>query len=90
MWRVYLVLCSDGTLYCGIALDVEARVRQHNEGKGARYTRGRRPVRLVWFSNAITTRSEATREERYIKKLTREEKWDIILGYINPIGAGFL
>ena len=82
MWYVYLVLCSDGSLYCGIARDVDQRVRDHNQGKGAKYTRGRRPVRLVWFSRELDSRSEATREELRIKKLTREEKWDLITGKI--------
>ena len=80
MWQVYIVLCNDGTLYCGITKDVELRVYHHNQGRGAKYTRGRRPVHLVWFSYEMT-RSEAAREEIRIKKLTRSEKWDLIRGY---------
>ena len=87
MWQVYLVLCSDGTLYCGISRDVDYRVKQHNAGKGAKYTKGRRPVHLVWYSDPMVTRSQATKEELKIKKLTRSEKWDLIKGYFNPIGV---
>ncbi len=72
-WWVYIVECSDGTLYTGISTDVEARVAKHNSGKGAKYTRTRLPVRLKaqWQH---TDRSTATREEIRIKKLSRVEK----------------
>lgn len=78
MWQVYLVLCSDNTLYCGISTDVDYRLKQHNAGKGAKYTRGRRPVCLVWCSPPMPTKAEATKEEIRIKKLKRLEKWEII------------
>ena len=78
-WVVYLVLCNDGTLYCGISPDVERRLQQHNAGKGARYTCGRRPVRLVWFSPEVT-KSEALRWETQIKKFSRYKKWLLIKG----------
>lgn len=82
LWQVYLVLCNDGTLYCGISRDVDLRVKQHNEGKGAKYTRSRLPVYLVWYSAPMVGRSEATREETRIKKLSRKQKWDLIKGEV--------
>jgi putative endonuclease len=73
-WWVYVVQCSDGSLYTGITTDVERRVREHNESeKGARYTRARRPVELCTAWN-FETRSEALKEERRFKSLSRPEK----------------
>jgi putative endonuclease len=70
---VYIVRCSDGTLYTGWAVDVAARVKAHNAGRGARYTRARRPVRLV-YSEELPTRAEAMQRERQIKRLPRAKK----------------
>jgi putative endonuclease len=72
-WWVYLLRCADTTLYCGITLDVEARLKQHEEGKGAKYTRGRGPLELV-LSEACGSKAEALRREREIKLLPREAK----------------
>jgi predicted GIY-YIG superfamily endonuclease len=72
-WHVYLLRCGDGTLYCGIALDVEARLQQHRVGKGAKYTRGRAPLKVV-YCEACATKSAALRRERAIKRLRREAK----------------
>lgn len=72
-WSVYLVRCADASLYTGIAKDVAARVTAHNSGKGAAYTRSRRPVRLVYRKNGMT-RSAALIEEARIKSLERAEK----------------
>ena len=72
-WWVYLLRCGDGTLYCGVALDVAARLQQHEEGRGARYTRGRGPLELV-FREACGTRSQALRREREIKAFSRAKK----------------
>jgi predicted GIY-YIG superfamily endonuclease len=72
-WHVYLLRCGDGTLYCGIALDVEARLQQHRVGKGAKYTRGRAPLKVV-YREACATKSAALRRERAIKRLRREAK----------------
>ncbi|HJV48325.1 MAG TPA: GIY-YIG nuclease family protein [Geothrix sp.] len=72
-WSVYLIRCRDGTLYCGIALDAEARLRQHEEGKGAKYTRGRGPLALV-YREVCGSRSEALKRERAIKRLGRKDK----------------
>jgi putative endonuclease len=74
MWRVYVVECSDDSLYCGISTDVERRVLAHNSGRGAKYTRSRRPVRLVACSSASFSRSVAQRLESSFKKLRRVEK----------------
>lgn len=75
-----MVLCNDGTLYCGITTDLEERLKQHNLGKGAKYTKARRPVRLVWFNEWCLTKSEASQIEYHIKKLSRTDKWKIIRG----------
>lgn len=72
-WQVYIVECADGSLYTGISTDVDARVSLHNEGKGAKYTRSRAPVKLVYMESA-ETKSEALRREIAIKKLTAKAK----------------
>jgi putative endonuclease len=72
-WFVYVVRCGDGSLYTGIATDVEARVSVHNDGRGARYTRSRRPVTLVYVERR-RNRSAALKRELKIKALTRAEK----------------
>lgn len=72
-WSVYLVRCADKSLYTGIAKDVKARVSAHNLGKGAAYTRSRKPVKLVYRRNGMT-RSAALIEEARIKSLERTEK----------------
>ena len=72
-WWVYLLRCGDGTLYCGIALDAEARLRQHQNGQGAKYTRGRGPLELI-YREACGTKAEALRREREVKRLRRAAK----------------
>jgi len=75
---VYIVLCSDDTLYTGITNDIQRRVEEHNSSKkGAKYTRMRRPVRLV-YSIACKDKSTAMQKEREIKKLSREKKLQLI------------
>lgn len=76
-WRVYVVECADGSLYTGIALDVVARVARHNEGEGARYTRSRRPVRLVHVETAAD-RGAALKREHAIKRLPAAAKRRLI------------
>ena len=73
----YLLKCADGTLYCGWTNHLEERIRAHNEGRGAKYTKGRRPVELV-YHEVFETRQDAMRREAAIKKLRREEKWKLI------------
>jgi putative endonuclease len=72
-WWVYIVECRDRSLYTGITNNLDARVGAHNDGRGARYTRSRRPVRLLW-SERKRNRSSALRREAEIKSWTREEK----------------
>lgn len=72
-WYVYMVRCRDGSLYTGIAKDVDARVAAHNEGKGAKYTRARRPVELV-YREAAEDKGAALRRELAIKKLPAGKK----------------
>ena len=74
-YSVYIVKCSDGSYYTGFSSNVAHRVEQHNTSTmGAKYTRSRRPVRLVWSSAPFTTVSAAIREEMRIKSLTHEQK----------------
>ncbi len=77
---VYLLRCSDGTLYCGWTNDLSARVKAHNAGKGAKYTRSRRPVELVFFEER-EEKSEALSREKQIKSMKREEKLALIRGF---------
>jgi putative endonuclease len=76
-WFVYVVRCGDGSLYTGIATDVGARVTVHNDGRGARYTRSRRPVTLVYVERK-RSRSTALKRELAIKALGRAEKLALI------------
>ena len=75
-WFLYVVLCSDGTLYAGITTDVERRIRQHNGelAGGAKYTRARRPV-VLQASKDYDSRSSAAKAEYAFKQLSRTEKW---------------
>ena len=72
-WWVYILECRDGTFYTGITDDIQSRLVVHNEGKGARYTKGRGPV-LLRYSEKVQGRGEATRREVEIKKMNRSEK----------------
>jgi putative endonuclease len=78
-WFVYLLRCSDNTFYAGVATDIERRVKQHNGelAGGARYTRGRRPVSVVWQQDC-DSRSEALKREAAIKKLSRTQKLNLV------------
>ena len=74
---VYIILCADNTLYTGWTVDLKARIETHNAGNGAKYTRGRGPVTLV-YSESFETKSDAMRREMEIKKLSRTEKLQLI------------
>jgi predicted GIY-YIG superfamily endonuclease len=76
-WFVYVVRCGDDSLYTGVSTDVEARVAVHNDGRGARYTRSRRPVTLVYVERR-RSRSAALRRELAIKALPRSAKLALI------------
>ena len=73
----YLVKCVDDTLYCGWTNHLEKRMKAHNEGKGAKYTKSRRPVKLVYYES-YPTKEEAMRREVQIKKLSRKDKLCLI------------
>ena len=76
-WAVYILRCEDGSLYTGIAKDVQARFKQHNEGRGAAYTRSRLPVTLMYREDGLN-RSEALIREAQIKAMPRSKKEEII------------
>lgn len=78
-WTVYILECCDKTLYTGITNNLQNRIRLHRTGKGARYTRGRAPLSLV-YSEKCATKSIALKREYAIKHLTREKKDALICG----------
>ena len=82
MWNVYIVVCADNTLYTGIAKNIEARIAQHNSGKGAKYTRARLPVTMVYHEDC-NTQSDALKREYAIKQLSRSKKLQLIQSYEN-------
>lgn len=73
MWHVYILRCSDGTLYCGITTDLDRRFAEHEAGRGAKYTRGRTPVELI-YAEPAADRSAATQREHEIKQLSKAGK----------------
>lgn len=79
-WWVYLVRCADGTLYCGASNDMNKRLQAHNTGAGAKYTRGRTPVKLV-FKKRCGTKSQALITEARIKHLKRCDKVRMISAF---------
>ena len=76
-WTVYILRCADGTLYTGMTDDMEKRLKTHNSGKGAKYTRGRCPLELV-YSEELPTHSDALKRELSIKRLSRPQKLELI------------
>lgn len=77
-WFVYIVECADKTLYTGITTDMERRINEHNSSsKGAKYTKTRRPVTMVYFES-VPDRTSASKREAAIKKLSRKEKMELI------------
>lgn len=83
-WYVYILQCSDDTFYTGITTDIDRRLNEHNHGSnGARYTRARRPVRLV-YSETCTSRSQAQQQEYRLRKLPRREKLALVAPSGNP------
>lgn len=74
---VYILRCSDDSLYTGYTNDIDKRVDVHNKGKGAKYTRGRRPVRLVYYEE-VSSMSEGLKLERAIKKFNKKKKEDLV------------
>ena len=77
MFFAYLVRCADGTLYGGYTTDLQKRLAAHNSGKGAKYTRSRLPVELVWWEE-YPTKEAAMSREWHVKRLTREQRLALI------------
>jgi putative endonuclease len=75
-WHVYLLECSDGTIYCGISNNVDKRIDTHNRGAGAKYTKTRRPVKLIKTFLCVS-RSDAAKLEYKIKQMSRKEKLEL-------------
>ncbi len=85
MYYFYILECSDQSLYSGITVDLSRRIKEHGSSElGAKYTRGRRPVKLVYFQE-FSDRSEASKEEARVKKLSREEKLELIRNHSRDI-----
>ena len=76
-WLLYMLECSDNSIYTGITNNLEERLKRHKSGNGAKYLRGRLPIKLVYKENLIN-RSEATKREIYIKKMSKKEKKKLI------------
>ena len=78
-WVVYILRCADGSLYTGITNDLDRRMSEHEAGQGAKYTRGRGPLVLVYSENC-EGRGEASKRENEIKSLRRDQKLELIAG----------
>lgn len=76
-WFLYILRCADDTLYTGITDDIPRRMAQHNAGKGAKYTRGRGPVELL-YQEEFMNRGEASRREYQVHRMTRREKLELV------------
>lgn len=87
LWYVYILKCGDGTLYTGITDDVSARLQAHREGKGAKYTRGRGPLELV-YQEIAENHSAAAKREWQIKQLKKQEKLVLCSTWINDVISG--
>lgn len=77
-WTVYILQCADGTLYTGITNDLDRRLGEHEAGQGAKYTKGRGPLQLV-YQEVCQGRGEASKRELQIKSLDRKEKLNLVL-----------
>lgn len=76
-WYLYILRCADGTLYTGITTDVDRRLEAHRSGKGAKYTRGRSPLELA-YREECGSHSDALKRELLVKKMSREQKEQLI------------
>ncbi len=83
-WQVYIILCSDNSLYTGVTTDLERRFRQHAHGRGAKYFRGRTPTEVVYLESGHT-RSSSAKRELQIKLMTRNDKNLLISSATNEI-----
>ena len=84
-WHLYILRCKDDTLYTGITTDVEKRLEAHRLGRGAKYTRGRGPLALV-YRELCGTHSQALKREMAVKALSREQKQEMIQNYLDKNG----
>ena len=75
-WCVYLILCGDFSIYCGCTNDIHRRIKMHKEGKGAKYTRGRGPLFLI-YTEKVESKSKALKREYEIKSMSRKRKLDL-------------
>lgn len=82
----YLLKCADNSLYCGWTNELDRRIKAHNDGKGAKYTKGRRPVSLAYYE-IFNTKEEALRREAAIKKLSRKDKLELIANWNREMAA---
>lgn len=85
-WWLYILRCADDTLYCGITNDLNRRIAQHNAGIGAKYTRGRGPVKLV-YNEECRSKSEALKLEIQTKKMKRADKFKLIRTHSDFVSA---
>lgn len=86
-WYLYILRCGDGSLYTGITNDVDRRLEMHRSGKGAKYTRGRGPLELT-YQESCESYSHALKREHQVKRLTRQEKLELIGGNAKKLGSG--
>ena len=80
MWFVYIIKCKDNSLYTGITNDLQRRFQEHKQGKGGKYTRSHKVLKIVFFEK-LTTKSEALKREIELKKLSHKEKGDLIKSF---------
>jgi predicted GIY-YIG superfamily endonuclease len=83
-WLLYILICNDGSFYTGITNDLPRRFRQHQDGRASRYTRSRRPLRIV-YHESCPSRSDALKRENAVKALSRKDKERLI----GPDGCNF-
>jgi putative endonuclease len=83
LWFVYILRCKDGSLYTGITNNLTERIDEHNSGKGAKYTRARKPVKLV-YQEKYSDESTARKREMELKGWSREEKQRLVAGFLRP------
>jgi len=86
-WQVYIILCSDATLYTGITNDLARRYSQHAKRRGAKYFHGRRPAQVVYLESGHT-RGSAGKREAAIKKLRRRDKVNLLTSPLNELAGG--
>ncbi len=85
-WHVYLVRCSDGSIYTGITDNVDARIKKHNSGRGAKYTAQRGPVSLL-YSETVADQGSAMKREAQIKRWGKQQKENLAQGIVKPARA---